>query len=838
MKKSLVLSFLILAPFLINAQTWERISTGYNYILKGIEFPEGQSQIGYAGGQSLTYMGDAIVIKTTDGGNSWTSVFTGTDNGIEDICFTDLNTGYIAGWSAFFAKTTNGGTTWTQQNPGSDIYYYTGVAFKDADHGIVSAQTNSAFGVWYTSDGGATWYAGSGLANTPYKLKYVTDNTYFLVTNTGEIQKSTNGGANWTTVKSGAGLLLGIDFYNSQIGIATAEDGVIYKTTDGGSTWVTQTINAGDPLWHDVAWRNQNEIVICGTPETIFRSTNAGATWTNDYPASTYDPALYEILYTNDDKAYLCGSQGYFYRKAIPLLADFSADVTTVCNGNQVHFIDLSSGSPTGWNWTFEGGTPSSSTLQNPTVTYSAPGTYNVTLEVTKGASNNSLVKEDYIMVQTNIISAPAVPSGPAMLCTGNTGQYTTTSVANAASYTWQVIPVQAGMISGTGTSVNFTASATWTGTMTMKVTGNNACGDGPWSPSLNVNVALSPAVYWLLPGGGYCEGTDGFEIKLEDSDLGVNYQLVKDGVLEGSVISGTGSELSFGLHPTGNYTVTASTASCLNEMNGTASVIEILTPETPQQPSGPANVCAGTTSTYSSNQPANSISLIWTLDPVAAGTIMPQSQTSVNILWATDFSGTATLKATGTNECGNGPASPALSVNISELPAPEVLGLNIVCSDKDYTYHCQQNNGSIYQWAITGGIITIGQGTSQITVLWGNPGSGSITVSETSANNCTGNSSDYDIAKVICEGVDYPTEFLKVYPNPASDKLFIEFHSKTSEKTELIISDVTGRTIKNIDVKKGLNKLLVDISNLPSGIYFIRSNNADYFLRSCFVKQ
>lgn len=838
MKKFLFLPILFLLPFMIKAQSWERISTGFNYILKGIEFPEDQSQIGYAGGQSLTYMGDAIVIKTTDGGNTWTSVFTGTDNGIEDICFTDLNTGYIAGWSAYFAKTTNGGTTWTQQNPGTDVTYYTGVAFKDANHGVVTAQTNTGSGVWYTSDGGATWNTGSGLTSFPYKLKYVSDNTYFLVTNTGEIQKSTNGGANWTTVKSGAGLLIGIDFYNSQIGIATSEDGVIYKTTDGGSTWITQTINAGDPIWHDVAWRNQNEIVICGTPETIYRSTNAGATWINDYPASTYDPALYEVLYTNDDVAYICGSQGYFYRKTIPLSANFIADVTTVCNGSQVHFTDQSTGSPTGWNWTFEGGTPSTSTLQNPTATYSTPGTYNVTLQITRGASNNSLVKEDYITVQTTVTAAPTVPSGSVLLCAGNSGVYATTAVDNAATYIWQLTPAESGMISGTGTSVNFTASDDWTGTLTMKVAGNSACGNGPWSPSLNIDVAFSPNNYWVLPGGGYCEGTDGFEIKLEDSDLGVNYQLMKDGAIDGSAIPGTGNELSFGLHPSGEYSVTASTSSCTTDMSGIASVFEILTPGTPQQPEGSAEVCAGSTTSYSSNLPANNLSLIWTLDPTAAGTIIPQSLTSANVLWSADYSGTATINVTGTNECGNGAPSTSLLVNISALPAPGVQGLNVVCNDKSYTYHCEQHNGSTFLWTVTGGVVASGQGTSQVNVLWGNSGQGSVLVSETSINNCTGNSAVYEVTVELCEGTANPDDVLKLYPNPASDKIFLEFNFNTTEKNHLFIADASGRTIKIIDVKSGLNKLIIDIRDLAPGVYFLHMNNSENNQRICFIKQ
>ena len=56
--------------------------------------------------------------------------------------------------------------------------------------------------------------------------------------------------------------------------------------------------------------------------------------------------------------------------------------------------------SPTSWSWTFSGGTPASSTLQNPTgITYSAAGTYDVTLYVSNGFGNDTEVKTAYITV-------------------------------------------------------------------------------------------------------------------------------------------------------------------------------------------------------------------------------------------------------------------------------------------------------------------------------------------------------------------------------------------------------------------------------------------------------
>jgi PKD repeat protein len=86
-------------------------------------------------------------------------------------------------------------------------------------------------------------------------------------------------------------------------------------------------------------------------------------------------------------------------------VADFSASATSVSEGGTVSFTDLSANEPTSWSWTFAGGTPSSSTAQNPTVTYATAGTYDVTLVATNSAGSDTEVKTGYITVT----SAPSV---------------------------------------------------------------------------------------------------------------------------------------------------------------------------------------------------------------------------------------------------------------------------------------------------------------------------------------------------------------------------------------------------------------------------------------------
>jgi PKD repeat protein len=82
--------------------------------------------------------------------------------------------------------------------------------------------------------------------------------------------------------------------------------------------------------------------------------------------------------------------------------ANFSASATTIQVGNSVNFTDLSSNSPTSWSWTFTGGTPASSTVQNPSnIVYNTAGTYTVSLTATNATSNDTETKTSYITVTT-----------------------------------------------------------------------------------------------------------------------------------------------------------------------------------------------------------------------------------------------------------------------------------------------------------------------------------------------------------------------------------------------------------------------------------------------------
>ena len=81
--------------------------------------------------------------------------------------------------------------------------------------------------------------------------------------------------------------------------------------------------------------------------------------------------------------------------------ADSSEDATiNIKEGEQVHFVDASTGGATSWLWKFEGGEPEVSNEQNPVVTYNKAGTYSVSLTVSDGTNSSTATRDAYVVVE------------------------------------------------------------------------------------------------------------------------------------------------------------------------------------------------------------------------------------------------------------------------------------------------------------------------------------------------------------------------------------------------------------------------------------------------------
>lgn len=147
-----------------------------------------------------------------------------------------------------------------------------------------------------------------------------------------------------------------------------------------------------------------------------------------------------------------------------PPIAEFLGSPTTVCPNGSVNFTDQSSGLPTSWQWTFPGGTPSTSTLQNPVVVYKTTGIYDVTLKASNNFGSNTITLQKYIEVLPLVINAFTTFTIDRDLSTFNNCQ-------NADSYLWKF---------GDGaTSTEDEPMHTYTkdGTYTVELCATNTCG-------------------------------------------------------------------------------------------------------------------------------------------------------------------------------------------------------------------------------------------------------------------------------------------------------------------------------------------------------------------------
>lgn len=219
--------------------------------------------------------------KTTDAGNSWEKSYEiGELTGFEiyvfnDLHFTDAQHGFAVGYDLFGAdylilRTTDGGNSW------SPYTYEYGFNIGDCwALDFVDNQTGYVVGDWglvfKTTNGGATWSANSAPVNTRlWDVDFVTAQLGWALSAAGDLLKTTNGAASWQVQPTPVGFSR-IQFLDADFGFAVG-DSRFFKTTNGGQTWLP----VGEPL-------------PSSPPEFQFLDPFTGFTFIGDRPVITTD---------------------------------------------------------------------------------------------------------------------------------------------------------------------------------------------------------------------------------------------------------------------------------------------------------------------------------------------------------------------------------------------------------------------------------------------------------------------------------------------------------------------------------------------------------------------
>lgn len=187
-------------------------------------------------------------------------------------------------------------------------------------------------------------------------------------------------------------------------------------------------------------------------------------TSTQANPVHVYDKAGdYSVMLTVTNA---CGTNSI--SKSVTILegpkANFNANITSGCTPFSVQFTDVSTHAPTSWHWIFPGGTPSSSTQQNPLVQYNNAGQYDVTLIVTNAIGSDTLSISHFINALTSPVAAFSSNIN------GNTVSFNNSS-SYGISYLWNFGDNM------TSTQANPVHTYSTEGTFTVQLTVTNPCG-------------------------------------------------------------------------------------------------------------------------------------------------------------------------------------------------------------------------------------------------------------------------------------------------------------------------------------------------------------------------
>jgi len=261
-------------------ETWMDISSQFPRGLNSISFNNSNNAVcgGFAGG----------IYKTNDSGYNWTKLSNGFLNSFGELCTFDSLSFYTIGKDydtneIIFLYTDNGGEVWQTKNAPT-VTYASGLDFLDENYGMISGDNL----IFYTLDGCNTWHQGTTHPNSYLgNVKIINNNKAFLLGGQGQgtLLKSSDGGDTWFTINSNTtGNLEQIVFKDQSNGLITANSGPSIITTDGGENW--NSINYNFDWLNDGAFYGNDDIALASYSK-IYISKDGGQTWTEKIVASS-----------------------------------------------------------------------------------------------------------------------------------------------------------------------------------------------------------------------------------------------------------------------------------------------------------------------------------------------------------------------------------------------------------------------------------------------------------------------------------------------------------------------------------------------------------------------
>lgn len=269
-----------------------------------------------------------------------------------------------------------------------------------------------------------------------------------------------------------------------------------YAPDDGESRWmgsIAMNANGDIALGYSVSSSSTYPSIrvagqTAGAPEglgildisetEIFTGSNSqtGVNRWGDYSSMRIDPSDQNTFWYTTEYS----KGGWNWRTRIASfgfaqepVSDFSSNEIIIPVGEDVNFTDLTSGIPTAWDWTFNGGDPETSDVKNPQeIFYNTEGSFDVKLVSSNDLGIDSVLKEEFITASTTILPDIDFDVSNDFVCLGEEVEFEDLTTHVPIQWQWEFEPSTVQFIDGTDQNsqnpkVIFTEAALYTVTLT-----------------------------------------------------------------------------------------------------------------------------------------------------------------------------------------------------------------------------------------------------------------------------------------------------------------------------------------------------------------------------------
>jgi hypothetical protein len=472
---------------------------------------------------------------------------------------------------------------------------------------------------------------------------------------------------------------------NSTVSVTISAGGPTTFCT-GGNVTLTANPSGGSGSFTSYQW------LLNGSPISGANGVAYSATAPGNYSVTVADSA---------------GCTGTSAQQSVTVNAPPSAAVTAPASACPNSTVGASITTPAGgatYTWSVTNGTLQTGQGTS-SITFSVGTASPVSISVTATANSCSSTGNASMTIGT--FTPTVTPSGSASFCAG--GSVTLTSSA-ATSYQW--------LLNGSpiGGATSQTYAAPSAGSYTVTATNTSSCVGTSAPVTVTQNASPSPTI---TPGGPttFCNGGS---VTLS-TGVASSYQWL----FNGSPISGANGQ-SYSATLTGNYSVTVTNGS---GCNGTAPTVSVtVNPNPVVNITGPSSVCGSSSVTLDAG--AGFASYNWSNGALTQTiTVTPSATTTYSVTVANAAGCTASASKTVTISSG---------ATTTTVTAPSSVASNSAGNSASVPPAAP---GSTYNWSITGGTITSGNGTPSITWTAGPSGNAVISIVITSGS-CTASGS------------------------------------------------------------------------------------------------